>query len=628
MTAKYGELQSFIAANDWQGVIGVCEQESSKEEFDPFYVYARAFAAFVEDDIAQAYLLGEEALRLLPNAAQVADFMSVVAVYAGKSKDSYYFSKVKGTLQDDPDIAAVFPSDLIPKYGEVLSTVVDKPLLLRGVKAYRDNELDKAENWFRQHIILNPEDLQGHQALIECLVLEERYRGAIEALRSALHIIPNNAELLSREAVLLTQLGMFQDAAACHRYAQRLAPNDAVIAANYCLDVLEDPECSIETIVGLHQAWWDKFAFKPKGNAPKADPDKKVLTVTCVVVGIETMRFGATLALALAHRDPGRYNFVGLGHGEIEEPRNSLYKKAFDDWRSISIDDPYTLQEIIQAFDTDILINCVGLKQPEMLRVMGARLAPVQMLYAPAVLAGEPQGIDAQITGSALVAREKKYVFDVGYAVSNIEQGDEKGVLGVERSSGSVFTFGADASFAELNGRTVETWVRILNEVPNSMLLLRNHDFERPENSTLLMEKFGNFGMAHRVDIMASATFREFAREIDVLLMPARTQRYYLAAEALNAGVPVVVNEQWDAVVGAVTDICKNNNAAENMLAQDEDQYVAHSVYWAGEEAKRAELRNTLPLNLNNGNYCNNRQRMEELSDVLERYWAEAVKRA
>ncbi|WP_417797380.1 hypothetical protein [Terasakiella pusilla] len=628
MTAKYGELQAFIAANDWQGVISICEEESSKEDFDPFYVYTRAFAAFVEDDVAQAFLLGQEAMRLMPYAAQIADFMSVVSVHAGRSKDSYYYAKVKSTLKDDPEIAEVFPSDLIPKYGDVLAEVVDKPLFLRGVKAYRDNQIEKAENWFRQHIILNPEDLQGHQALIECLVLEERNRGAVEAIRSALHIIPNNPELLSKEATLLTQLGMFQDAAACHRYAQRLAPNDAVIAANYCLDVLEDPECSMEAIHALHEAWWDKFAFKSKGKEPTADPDKKVLTVTCIVVGMESLRFGATLALALAHRDPGRYNFVGLGNGEIEEPRNSLYKKAFDDWRSIDMDDPYTLQETIQAYDTDILINCVGLKQPEMLRVMGARLAPVQLLYAPAVLAGNPKGIDAQVTASGLVAEDRRCVFDVGYAVSNIEQGDEERAVGVTRSIGSGFTYGADATFAELNGRTVEMWVRILNETPDSMLLLRNHDFEKPENSTLLMEKFGNFGMAHRVDIIATATFREFAREIDVLLTPARTQRYYLVAEALNAGVPVVVNEQWDEAVGALTDICKSNDMVENMLAQNEDQYVEHAVQWFGDEEKRARLRQDLPLKLHKGNYYNNSLRMKQLSDALEACWLRAVERA
>ncbi|WP_417821484.1 hypothetical protein [Terasakiella sp.] len=622
------EIKQYIAADDWKTVIRICEEKSQDESCDPVFIFLRAVGAFVEDDIAQACLIGEAAFAAMPDAKQVADFMAVISVFVGKSKDSYYYAKVRSVLEPNPEIEELLPQDILPDYSDVLEEIVEHPLLVRGAGAYRDGDFEKAENWFRQHIIVHPEHVQGHHALIDCLVLEERYRAAVEACRSALHILPENADLLSKEATLLAQLGYFEEAKSCHRQAKLLAPNDATIAAAMSMDLVDDPNVSVDEIRKDHQKWWDTFAFKKNDTfTKKADKEKRILNVGCILMGIDHFRFGASLAHALSYRDPSKYRTIGFGAGELHDRENMMYQKAFDDWRSVRFDDPHTLVESAKAFDIDVLINCSGLRQPEVLRTFGVRTAPVQILYAPAVLGARTETIDCQITNSIVVEDALRQTMETGHAIANIEQPDDMHSRAVPRSTGSPFTFGMDATFAELNCQTVEAIVRILRACPDSMVLLRNHDFERSENTIMLMEKFGNFGMAHRIDILATATFREFASEVDVFLMPARTQRFYIAVEAVSAGIPFVCNEKWDQVVGGIIDFAKSNNFYDEMVAKDEESYIELAKSWYNRADDLRQSREKMAHRLIEGNYYENAKRMNDLSQIIDGLWANAVEK-
>ena len=94
--------------------------------------------------------------------------------------------------------------------------------------------------------------------------------------------------------------------------------------------------------------------------------------------------------------------------------------------------------------------------------------------------------------------------------------------------------FAADVLLAELNIPTVAAWAEILHTTPNAMLLLRDHDLRTEENVSQLIELFGNYGIAHRIEIVTVEGEGDLFKMADVGLVPFNTLAF--GADRSGAG--------------------------------------------------------------------------------------------
>jgi predicted O-linked N-acetylglucosamine transferase (SPINDLY family) len=156
-------------------------------------------------------------------------------------------------------------------------------------------------------------------------------------------------------------------------------------------------------------------------------------------------------------------------------------------------------------------------------------------------------------------------------------------------------TFGAELVRAELNPRLAMVWGRILQAVPNSVLLLRDSGmFEDPGNVDALVSLFGNAGVAHRIDVVRQAERDEFAASVDVALMPFPAANIPAYAEFLSLGVPVVADRSSHS--GA--DMAAFLTAAglgEQLVGDDIDAYVAAAIALASDIPALTALRSRMP---------------------------------
>jgi predicted O-linked N-acetylglucosamine transferase (SPINDLY family) len=231
-----------------------------------------------------------------------------------------------------------------------------------------------------------------------------------------------------------------------------------------------------------------------------------------------------------------KFEFIGYGNGDTGELYNRHFKTAFDEWRDVSHSDPITLFNMIAADGIDILINMVGYSSLNSLRCMNSRMAPIQVLWAKEPYAGALPGVDYIVSDwlpSDLM--EKKIEIEAGSVFCARHQGVEKKT--VDRDDR--LTFVADAAFVDLDPVTIALWAKVLLKIPESMLLLRSHDFFAEENSKTLIDRFSMMGIAHRVDILQEPSRLNFFQNGDLALLPSQGADAEVVYDAFDAGVPV-----------------------------------------------------------------------------------------
>ena len=183
------KLEELARQGDWNALIEVFEKECSDAEADWFYLFWRGYAAFRTDDFVTAWEIGKVVYEQQPECLEVADFVCVLSVLLGQTKDAYFYMKMKNVCSSDEVLRDFFDAEPLPDAGALLADVVEMPLLNHALFALGEGDLDRAEKWFLQQLRLHPLDAFSHISFVHCLVERERYRSALDALRSALVVI-------------------------------------------------------------------------------------------------------------------------------------------------------------------------------------------------------------------------------------------------------------------------------------------------------------------------------------------------------------------------------------------------------------------------------------------------------
>jgi predicted O-linked N-acetylglucosamine transferase (SPINDLY family) len=160
-------------------------------------------------------------------------------------------------------------------------------------------------------------------------------------------------------------------------------------------------------------------------------------------------------------------------------------------------------------------------------------------------------------------------------------------------SSGFV-TFGCLNQFAKVTRPALELWVKILQAVPRSRLVLQSPPGRHLE---AVRELFAQGGIAaDRLAFVPRAARREYHRRLgalDLALDPFPYNGHTSTLDALWMGVPVVTLAGRTAVGRGGISILSNVNLTD-IIARTPDEYVELSVALAGDLERLADLRAAL----------------------------------
>jgi len=177
----------------------------------------------------------------------------------------------------------------------------------------------------------------------------------------------------------------------------------------------------------------------------------------------------------------------------------------------------------------------------------------------------------------------------------------------VMRPEGPV-RFGSFNNPAKLSPATLELWVKVLEEVDGSELVLKGRSFADPQMRQTLLNRFGKRGIAlDRIVLLEHMADPErhmaAYSEVDIGLDPFPYNGTTTTCEALWMGVPVVtmLGTRHSARVGASL---LTRVGLDSLIARDEQDYVRLAADLARDYRRRAGLRGKLRAMMRNSPLC------------------------
>ena len=624
------DAKKSLKSGDWDALEQKCANYLEKNDECLETLYIKCFIAHGREDLRLAIDLIEQALTLDNACDEIADTVATLYALAGELSSCVYYAKIASTLDLNPRIKELIPPSF-PTFTRAYALISEKPMLSQAQAAFDEGDFAKSEHWYRQHLSFDSKDKDSYLGMTVGMLARGEIRGVADSLRAGRHALPYDAEIASQLAHSLVRLGNFSEAHACHRWAQKFAPDNAVIHAQALIDLMTDPNQQDQDFLALSKAWGKKF-----GNAGSDDDTdffeaedpvpKDQLTVGFMLgVSGNTAR-GVTLSSILMQLDENRFQTVGFGIGNLSDAGNIVFQKCIGRWHDVVGVDPITLKAIIAAEEIDIMVNISGFSMPDLLTLFGSRLAPCQVAWMGTPYGSGIDEIDYLLTDTFLDPGSKSKAAYTEELIP-LELGSVVAFPLVSKQEnlpprgGDEILFAADAKLHELTPPTISCWAQILHEMPEASLILLDYDFKQAETLNQLVQLFGTFGISNRIDIIDSRVSSKFFEQADVCLMPIPAPSAQVTVDALWGGCPVISFADSGRHTRESGSVLSYLGLDEDTVADNLDDYTKFALNWAKDTDKRGEFRSKVRENILTSKHFDTKARAADLQAVFNTLW-------
>ena len=435
-------------------------------------------------------------------------------------------------------------------------------------------------------------------ALLDLKRLDE----GLESLERALALAPQEAEAWAFLGNALHLLGRHREAVAAFEAALIRNPGHHLAHSNkiYVMDFLQ------ETTWAEHQAERRRYfrmhlepqlgPVQPHGN--DRDPSRR-LVVGYVSADFKHHSAAACFGPILRHHLKTDFQVICYSGVLKEDSWTQEFRDLADLWRPVQSLSDDALAQQIRLDGVDILVDLSGHSRGHRLGVFARRPAPVQITaWGHGGGTGLPM-IDCQFTDPVILPAEARPLFgeplvDLPCCIT-FELAALAPAVGPLPALGKGFpTFGGLNRFTKVSPRTLELWIRILQQVPGSHLLLKDALFDKPRQRARILGQFSYRGITpDRIDLRGFSSHQEHLatyNEVDLALDTLPLNGGISTWEALAMGAPVVTT-LGDNLTSRLSAAILHSLGLSAWVAADDVGYVALAVAMAGNLEALAEFR-------------------------------------
>ena len=241
----------------------------------------------------------------------------------------------------------------------------------------------------------------------------------------------------------------------------------------------------------------------------------------------------------------------------------------------------------IQDEQKNILFDLIGYTNSERLEIFNSRVAPIQISWLAYCNTTGLKNVDYMIADKNLIHENEHHLYSEKIIklpdIWNCHSGFNYQRIFNETPAlnKSIFTFGSLNNFRKISDETVKVWSKILNNTPNSNLILKSSDFC---SNDILLSKFNLFGVADKVKIFNKMDFLEkkdhlnFYNKIDLCLDTFPYNGVTTTFEALWMNVPVIVLKGQNFTSRCGESIILNSQL-NHLIADNFDNYIDKAVF-------------------------------------------------
>jgi predicted O-linked N-acetylglucosamine transferase (SPINDLY family) len=500
-----------------------------------------------------------------------------------------------------------------------------------GVMLEAHRRLDEALAAQDQALRLAPAHPLAHLNRGVALLQLGRATEALAAFDEALRIKPDFAQAHNNRGRILQDQGRFGEAEAAYQRALAVAPSYAAAYSNYLFCLNYDPAQDDDALAAAHRVWGEQHCSRPNafatyGNSP--DPDRP-LTVGLVSSDFGRHPVGFFLHPLLAASSPDQLRFVCYSGRLIDDDLTGKLKPHASAWRSSLGLSDIELATAVRADEVDLLIDLAGHTAGNRLGCFALKPAPVQVHWAgychsvPSMdyslwdRIQVPDGDERWFVESVIRLPDLRWCYEPpGYAPEVTEPPSLR--------RGHI-TFGSFNNLAKVNAGVIDLWARVLQEVPDSRLLLSWPTLGDAHEAQRLTDSFAASGIfSGRLELRRGApdhagVLAEYG-DVDIALDPFPFCGCLTTCEALWMGVPAVtlprtrpVSRQTQALLTAL--------GRPEWVAKDPDDYVRIAAGLASDPARLATLRREQRARMAASPLCDGQRFARHFQAALRSIW-------
>ena len=415
------------------------------------------------------------------------------------------------------------------------------------------NDVIAAERHWRVLVARLPNDPEGWAGVGLALHHQGRLADAVVAYRRSLAVYPDEANTQENFAAALHQQGRPREAVAVYRAALATWPRHARLHSNLLLALHYLPEISPEVMAAEHRRWGAVHARVDQVHAPFTNPAEpgRRLRVGYLSPDFREHSVASFFLPLVAEHDRERFEVVCYSTNPRTDAVSAEIQSLADGWCEVAGMEYGALAARIRIDQVDLLVELSGHTAGNRLTAVARRLAPVQVTYLgyPDTTGltqvdyrlvdeiTDPPGAEqwctetlVRLPGSFLCYRPPADAPEVGPPPCEV--------------TGHI-TFGSFNNLAKVNEEVVAVWAMILQQAPDSRLVVKSSILDDPATGERYRGLFVDHGVAgERIEFLGRTARRSdhlaLYRDIDIALDTFPYNGVTTTCEALWMGVPVV----------------------------------------------------------------------------------------
>ena len=549
------------------------------------------------------------ALELRPDHAETLNSMGVVLYETGRTDEA--IAAYRGMLDRQPDHAWA-------------QTNLGNALRVKGL-------LDEAIAAYHTAIELRPDFPEAYNSLGVVLQTKGRNEEALAACRRAIELAPEYAEAHNNLGSIYTDQGRLDLALDAYRKAVAVRPGFSVAASNLLLSLHYHPDHDGQAILAEHRRWARQYAEQLEAEIlphPNDRAPEKRLRVGYVSPDFRGHAVGRLLLGLLSNHDHRQVEVFCYSDVRAPDAVTAKLKGMADEWRATAgLSDPQ-MAGLIRADRIDILVDLAVHTAGNRLLVFARKPAPVQVSMLGMPTTTGLATIDYRLTDPYF---DPPGVSDRDYTEQSIrlprsiwcyeppEEAPAVGALPALRAGW--VTFGCLNQLTKVTWPVLQLWVKILQSLPDSRLVLQAHPGPHLDDVRALFWRAGIGG--ERVEFVARVAPAEYLRRyhnLDLCLDPFPYNGHTSTLDALWMGVPVVTLAGHTGVGRAGVSVLSNLGLPE-LIAATPEQYVTIALQWAGDQTRLAALRAGLRERMQSSPLMDGKQYAADVEAAFRRMW-------
>lgn len=455
------------------------------------------------------------------------------------------------------------------------------------------------------------------------------YDKAALYLEKAKHFNANDARVYRVLGNCLRVLGNVDGAVAVYREGLKIKYD--VKTHQRLINALNYSDESPDLIALEHEKWAEAYTHKHAYKHHRPVANRKAHAK--IRVGYVSPDFNAHpvayfLLPIIQNHNRNEFEIFCYANVGTEDSVTKQFQQTADHWIDIRRLPTSQLFDRIQQDAIDVLIDLAGLTSGNRLDVFTLSAAPVQVTYLGYPSTTGLKTIDYRLVDSITDPEtvSEKWHAEKLYRLPGcflcfrppsepLEIGEAPCV-----ANGYV-TFGTFNKISKITDKAIGLWVKILQAIPDSRLVLKSVGLEKPIEQERIKRRFASAGLKQLDKLVlygfvaTRSQHLSLYNELDIALDTFPYNGTTTTMQAIYMGMPVIALE-GRSHVARVSQSILHAIGADELIAMNELDYVDKAVQLANDKARIGHYKNTLRSRFENSSIRDEKRFVENLEQA------------